>query len=276
MVVEEKNDSKIYINYSKLINEITDSTTSFRNTITSESFSKHVAIYIETNDLIKNYEYVKFENVKDLCEKTDGLFYQREGGNSKTRGTYGPYDFVDTLLMIHDYKYAVEVHKLLHAIDTKATHKHTNFKKQLQKEIDELKFEIEILTRANEDIEEYIIEKDFYESRIEELGELINENNPAINYSLINEIDMLKERQINSNLMVIYYNALKQLNSSTWESLIKPKLKHIIKVIKPNFKFDSIDKDDHDEMIRTIFKLLNSNKEEIEIIIGNSIGDVFN
>ena len=275
MVVEEQENSKFHINYSKLINEITGNFRSFGKTITTEMFAKHVALFIESNDLIKDYEYSEFNNVEDLCNKTNNLFYQRKGYH-KIQGTYGPYEFVDILLMAHDYKYAVQVHKLFHEIDVKATHKHNTFDEQLEEELDDLKFDIEILTRANEEIEDYISEYEFYQAQIEDLTEALKKSDSSINYSLINEIDMLKERQVNSNLVTAYYNALKHLNSSKWDSLKKPKFKHIIKVLNPNFNFKSINKKDRDVLLKTIFELINGNKERIECLVQNSVNDVFN
>ena len=116
MNVKEISENKFDVNYSKLVEllyeerckrynqPIKDNTkkTVFTDYIKTKNFMSHIIYYMETHNIDNNLNHeVKFTSVSDFCEKTNGLFYQ-EKGYAQTQGTYGPYDFINCVLI--DFK----------------------------------------------------------------------------------------------------------------------------------------------------------------------------
>lgn len=116
IIVKEISENRFDINYSKLIRllceekykhcnkPIGETTKKYisRDYIKSKNFMNHVINYMEIHNINHNLnDNDKFISVPDLCEKTNGLFYQ-EKGYPKIAGIYGPYEFIDYILI--DFK----------------------------------------------------------------------------------------------------------------------------------------------------------------------------
>ena len=106
---------------NKVINENTKKM-AFTDYIKSENFINHIINYMEIHNINCNLNIdEKFASVPDLCEKTNGLFYQ-EKGYSKIAGTYGPYDFINYIFI--DFKPEIifeYINELKHDIDVLKT-----------------------------------------------------------------------------------------------------------------------------------------------------------
>ena len=137
IIVKEISENRFDVNYSKLVgllyeekcrrcNKVINENTlrsSFINYINTEKFIFCVNNYLKTkniNIILNNNE--KITSVPDLCEKTNGLFYQEKNVANEVKGTYGPHDFIDYILI--DFKPEIifeYINKLKHDNDVLKT-----------------------------------------------------------------------------------------------------------------------------------------------------------
>lgn len=116
MIIKKISETRFDINYSKLVGllyeerckrhnkPIKEDTKkmAFTDYIKTENFMNHIIYYMDIHDIDHNLnDDYKFTSVPDLCEKTNDLFYQ-EKGYPKIAGIYGPYEFIDYILI--DFK----------------------------------------------------------------------------------------------------------------------------------------------------------------------------
>ena len=146
LIVKIINDNKFDINYSKLINKMClskgyskdNANHAFRDFIKTNNFINHVMYYFENHNIRHdlNDDY-KFTSVTDFCKKTNGLFYQ-EKGYAKTQGTYGPYEFIDIILVEFDIHYITKLHKIIDKIDKNAKLHDKTFEDELNETLNKL------------------------------------------------------------------------------------------------------------------------------------------
>ena len=120
MTVKEISENKFDVNYSKLVEllyeekckrynkPVNEGTKKhiFKNYIITENFMNRIIYYMKTHNIKHNLNNdYKFTSIPDLCEKTNGLFYQEKYVDNKVKGTYGPYDFINYILI--DFKFEI-------------------------------------------------------------------------------------------------------------------------------------------------------------------------
>ena len=224
MIVKKINDNKFDINYAKLINRIclskgyskNNSDHAFRDFITTNNFINHIIYYFETRDIQHNLnDDYKFTSVSDFCEKTNGLFYQ-EKGYSEIQGTYGPYEFIDVILVTFDPHYAANVHKIMDKIDKNARLHNQTF----EDELDETLYKLEQIEYK---LENYEIDYDEYNEYKELKDEIENheyEFNPSVNLILTSKIDQLQKIQRDLRIYSAYAHYIERRNQTKFEKIV--------------------------------------------------------
>ena len=285
MVVKEISNIRFDINYSKLIgllykekckrynqpiNENTK-TMAFTNYIKTENFINHIIYFMETHNINNNLnDNDKFTSIEDLCKRTNGLFYP-EKGYAQTRGTYGPYEFVDTILAAFDPKYASMVHKIMDQIDRNA-----NIKKQtFEEEYNETLFKLEQMEDKFEDYNIEIPELEELKQLKEDIEKHEYEFNPNINLILSNRIDSLQKLQRDLRIYTAYAYYILKRNSTHIEKCKKPTFKEMIEIINPTISESDLNKLNNKELQKKIITLASSNDERFSKLIANEIIELF-
>lgn len=176
-------DSKIFINYSNVVNKIKESKDAFSNLIKTEYFFNHFKYYcMENNIEFKNKD--NFNSIEELLNNSKNIFIKVSGLGS-VQGTYGPTDFIDTILITIDPSYAKEVHSLLNQVQLYSNLTNISFKKGLDLEIMSLKRKNEKLIKKVNKLETRL---QLQEQTLEELDDDINNIE-----NLRNELEELRE-----------------------------------------------------------------------------------
>ena len=285
MVVKEISNTKFDINYSKLVGllyeekckrlnkQINENTKkmAFTNYIKTENFMNHIIYYMDVHNLNHNLnENDEFMSVPDLCKKTNGLFYQ-EKGYAQTQGTYGPYEFVDTILVAFDPKYASMVHKIMDQIDRNATIKNQTF----EEEYNETLFKLEQMEDKFEDYNIDISELEELRQLKEDIENHEYEFNPNINLILANRIDSLQKIQRDLRIYTAYAYYILKRNFTHIEKCKKPTFKEMIEIIIPSISESDLDNLDNKELRKKIIISASLNDERFSKLIANEVIEIF-
>lgn len=131
-----RND-EVLINYSKIVNTIKENRDEFRKLIQTDYFLNHVKYYyIKHNQTLNKTN--KFKNITELIRDTNELFINLPKLDNDCRGTFGPVDFIDTILITIDPSYADLVFSLLNQVQINSNINHISFKRTLENEINNL------------------------------------------------------------------------------------------------------------------------------------------
>ena len=276
MIVKKINDNKFDINYTKLINKIClskgyskdNAYHAFRNFIITNNFINHIIYYFETHDIQYNLnDNYKFTSVPDFCEKTNGLFYQETKVSNEIKGTYGPYEFIDIILVTFDPHYAANVHKIMDKIDKNARLHNQTFKDEL----DETLYKLE---QIESKLENYEIDYDEYNEYKELKDEIENheyEFNPSVNLILTSKIDQLQKIQRDLRIYSAYAHYIERRNQTKFEKIVKPKWKDLILILDPMFDPNKFEKLTNNQAEKIVYDLAYKNNDEIEAFIINDI-----
>lgn len=286
MVVKEISENKFDINYSKLVgllyeekckhhnkpvNENTKKMV-FTDYIKTENFINHIIYYMEIHNIDHNLiDEEHFISIEDLCTRTNGLFYQ-EKGYAQTRGTYGPYEFVDTILVAFDPKYASMVHKIMDQIDRNAAIKEQTF----EEEYNETLYKLEQMEDKFEDYDVDISELEEYRQLKEDIENHEYEFNPAINLILTTRITELQKLQRDLRIFAAYAYYIIKRNFTHIEQCKKPTLKDMLEIINPYISKDELNELENKEIRKKIISLATTNDERFSKLIANEIIEIFN
>ena len=285
MVVKKISENRFDINYSKLVNLLYENVwkqknkpinkqaikQKFHNYITNNNFVKHVIYYLEIHNIEHNIDIDdKFNTVEDLCEKTNNIFYQ-EKGYAKTEGTYGPYEFVDTILVAVDPKYASMVHQIMHKIDTNAATNNQTF----EEEYNETLYKLEQMQDQFEDYNVDIDELEEYRQLKEEIENHEYEFNPNINLVLTQRIEDLQKLQRDLRIYFAYSYYIIKRNCTHIENCKKPTLKEMLEIISPYDSLINSENSKNKELRKKIFSLATTNDDRFSKLIANEIIEIF-
>ena len=167
-------NNQIYINYSRIVNTFKNNVRAFAKVIMSTQFLEDLRIYAGRKPCVKplaccrnnNISFNReesFNNVKELLNEVD--FFFSVTGNITVRGTFGPIDFIDSILFNLSPDYRQEVHNLMNSIQNLADANNSSFIETLQKIIEELQNRVREL-----------------ETRLEESKRIINDREEHIDY----------------------------------------------------------------------------------------------
>ena len=286
MIIKEISDTKFDINYSKLVRllyeeeckELNQTKSEqylgkvFSDFIGTKGFIRHIINYFEIHniehDLNKNE---KFTSIQNLCERTNGLFYQ-EKGYAKIQGTYGPYEFVDIILVHFDPKYAAMVHKIMDQIDRNAAIKEQTF----EEEYNETLYKLEQMEDKFEDYDVDISELEEYRQLKEDIENHEYEFNPAINLILTTRITELQKLQRDLRIFAAYAYYIIKRNFTHIEQCKKPTLKDMLEIINPYISKDELNELENKEIRKKIISLATTNDERFSKLIANEIIEIFN
>ena len=285
MIIKEITENRFDVNYSKLVgllyeekckrrNQPVKEDTkrkAFRDYIRTENFMNHIIYYMETHDIIHSLNVdEKFISVPDLCEKTNGLFYQ-EKGYAQTQGTYGPYEFVDVILVTFDPSYASMVHKIMDQIDRNATIKNQTF----EEEYNETLFKLEQMEDKFEDYNIEISELEELRQLKEDIEKHEYEFNPNINLILSNRIESLQKLQRDLRIYTAYAYYILKRNFTHIEKCKKPTFKEMIEIINPTISESDLNKLNNNELRKKILTLASSNDERFSKLISEKVIEIF-
>lgn len=286
MVVKQISETRFDINYSKLVGLLYEEKCQrkkepinkntkkhiFQKYIITEKFMNHVIYFMETHNITHNLnDDDKFTSVPDLCERTNGLFYQEINVINKATGTYGPYEFVDIILVQFDPKYASMVHKIMDQIDRNAAIKNQTF----EEEYNETLFKLEQMEDKFEDYNVDISELKELRQLKEDIEKHEYEFNPNINLILSNRIDTLQTLQRDLRIYTAYAYYILKRNFTHIEKCKKPTFKEMIEIINPTISESDLDNLTDNELRKKMTTLASTNDERFFKLITNEIIELF-
>lgn len=286
VIIKEISENKFDINYSKLVgllneekykrqNKFIDKDTkahTFQKYIVTENFMNHIIYYMEIHNIKHNLNIDDvFTSIQDLCERTNGLFYQEKNADNRAKGTYGPYEFVDTILVAFDPKYASMVHKIMDQIDRNAAIKNQTF----EDEYNETLFKLEQMEDKFEDYNVDISELEELRQLKEDIENHEYEFNPHINLILTNRIETLQKLQRDLRIFATYAYYILKRNFTYIEKCKKPTFKEMIEIINPTISESDLNKLNNKELRKKILTLASTNDERFSKLIGNEIIEIF-
>ena len=286
MIIKKISENQFDINYSKLVGLLYEEKCKrqnkpikndtrkmvFTDYIKTENFMNHVIYYMEIHNIKYNLnDDNKFTSVPDLCEKTNGLFYQEKNVDNRAKGTYGPYEFVDTILVAFDPKYASMVHKIMDQIDRNAAIKNQTF----EDEYNETLFKLEQMEDKFEDYNIDISELEELRQLKEDIENHEYEFNPNINLILSNRIDSLQKLQRDLRIFATYAYYILKRNFTHIEKCKKPTFKEMIEIINPTISESDLNKLNNKELQKKIITLASTNDERFSKLIANEIIEIF-
>ena len=166
-------NNQIYINYIRIVNRFKNNDRSFGNIVTSIQFLEDLQIYAgrkpcvkppaccRNNNILFNREE-SFNNVRELLNEVD--FFFSISINNTVRGTFGPIDFIDSLLFNLSPDYRQEVHNLMNSIQNLADANNSSFIETLQRIMEELQNRVRDLEERNRNLNN---EKEIYRNKFE-------------------------------------------------------------------------------------------------------------
>ena len=287
MIIKKISETRFDINYSKLVGllheekckrhnkPINESTKKhiFKKYIITENFMDHIIYYMEIHNIDHNLnEDDHFISVEDLCTRTNNLFYQEKYVDNRAKGTYGPYEFVDTILVAFDPKYASMVHKIMDQIDRNASIKEQTF----EEEYNETLYKLEQMEDKFEDYDVDISELEEYRQLKEDIENHEYEFNPAINLILTTRITELQKLQRDLRIFAAYAYYIIKRNFTHIEQCKKPTLKDMLEIINPYISKDELNELENEEIRKKIISLATTNDERFSKLIANEIIEIFN
>lgn len=223
----KKNDDNyiVLLNYSYIVNKIKQDKVAFRNLIRSEYFRNFVNYYYLKRNI--NYERINdYTTIEDLVNDTDCFI--NINGNKNIKGTYGPTDFIDSILIMIDAKYGDMIHQLMDQIEERSTLTKVNFDQTLQLEINSLKRKNQKLLKK---IDKVTTERDLLQEEME-----IIENDTFYLQNLKDRIEELEEenKELEDELLNYKNNKVKEI-AYNFDKYVKP-YNNSIEVMKNELK----------------------------------------
>lgn len=262
-------DGKIKINYSNIVNFglFPDNPDShrFSQFIRSQNFIRHIIYFLNIHNI--NHDLTinqPFQNTKDLINRTNGLFYRLRGEH---QGTYGPYEFIDTILVIFDPEYASMVHQIMNRIDINGRLHNQNFEDEFNETMYKLELAENII--SNYEIDYQKIQE--YKQIEEDIENYEYEFNPNINLILKSRIDQLQIIQRDLRIYSAYSHYIERRNQTKYQQLITPKWKDLILILDPLFNLEQLNNLTNRDAKNIVYDLASKNNNEIETFINNDI-----